>query len=123
MNKTNFKTKILNFITFGYITRKAKQIVETNNEKIETSTDIGIDIDKLISYLGGLKNIVDVSATITTLKVKFLNRNLIDNDMIKNLGAKGIIIGESTATIVFGNWAKELEKQILNRKTRNNHEK
>jgi len=123
MNKINFKTKILNFITFGYVRKKGKKISQENSEIIEISKDIEIDINKLILYLGGLENIGNVSSTITTLKVQFHNRDLINNNMIKNLGAKGIIVSENTITIVFGNWAQELQKQILSRKLKEKNEK
>lgn len=111
--KIKFKTKLINFFTFGYIKRKAKKISLESSASIQTSNDVGIDANMLIKLLGGLNNITEITSTITTLKVRFINKELIQNSKIKELGAKGIIVSDTTANIVLGNWSQEVCRQML----------
>ncbi|MGL5630230.1 MAG: hypothetical protein ACRDCG_00470 [Mycoplasmoidaceae bacterium] len=124
-NKIDWKIQILNFFTFGYIKRKALKISKEINQDIQVSNEVSIDVNQLINFLGGIDNIKDVRSTITTLKINFINKQIIKQDEIKKIGAKGIIISDNNIVMSFGYWAKELMKQILDIKSKrdNNYEK
>ncbi|MGL4768685.1 MAG: hypothetical protein ACRCW6_00470 [Mycoplasmoidaceae bacterium] len=124
-NKIDWKIQILNFFTFGYIKRKALKISREINQDIQVSNEVSIDVNQLINFLGGIDNIKDVRSTITTLKINFINKQIIKQDEIKEIGAKGIIISDNNIVMSFGYWAKELMKQILDIKSKrdNNYEK
>ena len=53
--------------------------------------DFSIKINKLITYLGGKDNILEVETNLSRLKVTVKDTTLVDKDSIQKLGAKGIV--------------------------------
>lgn len=74
--------------------------------------DFTIKINKLIEYLGGKDNILDVETNMSRLKVKVKDVDIVDKDAIQKLGAKGIIEVDNQLKIIFGPNSKQLKKYI-----------
>ena len=53
--------------------------------------DFTIKINKLIQFLGGKENIIDVTKNMSRLNVKVKDTSKVDKNAIEKLGAKGIV--------------------------------
>ncbi len=74
--------------------------------------DFVIKINKLIEYLGGKDNILDVQSNLSRLKVTVRDVNIVNKDGIQKLGAKGIVEIDNQLKIIYGPNAKQLKKYI-----------
>lgn len=74
--------------------------------------DFAIKINKLIQYLGGKENILDVETNMSRLKVLVKDTSIVDKDGIQKLGAKGIVEIDNQLKIIFGPNSKQLKKYI-----------
>lgn len=74
--------------------------------------DFSIKINKLITYLGGKDNILEVETNLSRLKVTVKDTTLVDKDSIQKLGAKGIVEIDNQLKIIFGPNSKQLKKYI-----------
>ena len=74
--------------------------------------DFNIKINKLIEYLGGKDNILDVETNLSRLKVTVRDVNIVNKDGIQKLGAKGIVEIDNQLKIIYGPNAKQLKKYI-----------
>ena len=83
----------------------------TSNFKV--SNKLGFDINKLIDGLGGMKNIKSVDASLSSLKVTIDNKELINQDLIKSLGAKGLMISAQKVSIIFGDNANAIKEAMI----------
>lgn len=112
------KTKMWIYFIFtfgiGYLIakRKAKAIQGKTNEEIVTTTANNFNVDKLITALGGLNNIVAVQSTISNLKITLKDVKAVSQGTIKNLGAKGSFLNEDKITILFGDTSKDIANKI-----------
>lgn len=78
--------------------------------------DFSIEINKLIQYLGGKDNIIDVEVNMSRLKVKLNDMKKVDKEGIQKLGAKGIVEVDNQLKIIFGPNSKQLKKYIVDLK-------
>lgn len=78
--------------------------------------DFSIEINKLIQYLGGKSNILDVEINMSRLKVKLKDIKKVDKDGITKLGAKGIVEVDNQLKIIFGPNSKALKKYMVDLK-------
>jgi len=119
MAKKSFKYIILNILTFGHLSRKAKKIAKEQEAKKNTELKLNTmalpDLEKLSSALGGRENIVSASSTISTVKFVLTDPNKINLDVLKEIAAKGVIKTADGVTIVVGDCATELAKQFNNK--------
>ena len=74
--------------------------------------DFRVEINKLITYLGGKENIIDVETNLSRLKVVVKDTSIVNKDGIHKLGAKGIVEIENQLKIIFGPNSKQLKKYI-----------
>lgn len=121
--RMKFITILISILTFGifwiYLKNKIEHQKELNkNEKTENttlriSTKIPFNIDELIKILGTEKNIKSVDASLNTLKIEFLDKNLIDEESIKKIGAKGLIFSGNKISIIFGDFAITLKDELI----------
>ncbi len=74
--------------------------------------DFNIKINKLIEYLGGKDNILDVESNLSRLKVTVRDVSIVNKDGIQKLGAKGIVEIDNQLKIIYGPNAKQLKKYI-----------
>lgn len=65
-------------------------------------SESSIDIDKLVSALGGIKNIQDVTHSPSKLTVILIDQSVVDIGTIQNLGASGVVEGKDTLSMIFG---------------------
>lgn len=103
----------LTVITFGFIHIywKTKKIGIKN--ELSQKEKISLNIEKLISLLGDKENIDGVDSTHTKVKIKFLERDKINVQDIKNMkGISGVFITSNYIQIIVGNEAKGIEKAI-----------
>lgn len=74
--------------------------------------DFNVEVNKLISYLGGKDNIVNAECNMSRFKVLLKDVSKVDKDAIGRLGAKGIVEIDNQLKIIFGKEAKQLKKYI-----------
>lgn len=74
--------------------------------------DFSVKINKLIQYLGGKENIVEVESNMSRLKVLVKDPSIVDKDGIQKLGAKGIVEIDNQLKIILGPNSKQLKKYI-----------
>lgn len=74
--------------------------------------DFSIETNKLVEYLGGKDNIIDIESNISRLKVTLKNVELANKEAIQKLGAQGIVEINNQLKIIFGQDARILKKCI-----------
>lgn len=74
--------------------------------------DFTIKINKLIEYLGGKNNIINVESNMSRLNVKVKDTSIVNKDGIEKLGAKGIVEIDNELKIIIGPNNKQLKKYI-----------
>ncbi|GAB77531.1 PTS system, N-acetylglucosamine-specific IIC component [Austwickia chelonae] len=87
--------------------------IRSNSEDL--STDEGQEKDlaeQLIEAFGGRKNLIDVDACITRLRVEVVDKSQVDKDRLRSLGAAGVIEVGNNVQAVFGVQADALKSDI-----------
>lgn len=109
--------KILNILTFGYLNRKAKKIAKNSskNQELVLNTLNIPDIDVLINDLGGEANILEVSSTISTISFHLKNLDIVKRDQLEKILKGGVMKSADNITLIVGDCANGIEKEILNR--------
>lgn len=76
------------------------------------SKDFKIEINKLVSNLGGKENIESYEFNKSRFVVTLRDVTLVNKDAIQKMGAQGIVEIENQLKIIIGDNAIELERQI-----------
>mgnify|MGYP004456120087 FL=1 len=76
------------------------------------SKDFKIEINKLVSNLGGKENIESYEFNKSRFVVTLKDVTLVNKDAIQKMGAQGIVEIENQLKIIIGDNAIELERQI-----------
>ena len=74
--------------------------------------DFKYEANKLVEYLGGIKNITNMEVSVSRFKVTLKDVSLANKEGIQKLGAKGIVEIDNTLKIIFEDDAKKLKKCI-----------
>ena len=74
--------------------------------------DFNIEVNKLITFLGGKDNIINAEANMSRFKVILKDVSIVDKEGIQKLGAKGIVEIDNQLKIIFGKDARTLKKYI-----------
>ncbi len=74
--------------------------------------DFKYEANKLVEYLGGIKNIEDIEVSISRFKVTLKDVSKVNKEGIQKLGAKGIVEIDNTLKIIFQDDAKRLKRCI-----------
>ncbi len=74
--------------------------------------DINIEMNKLVTYLGGKKNILDIEVNKSRCKITLEDISIVNKEAIQKLGAKGIVEIDNQLKIILGSNAKTLKKYI-----------
>ena len=74
--------------------------------------DFKIEINKLVSYLGGKDNIIDYEANKSRFVVTLKDVNLVNKEGIQKMGARGIVEIDNQLKIVLSENANQLKKHI-----------
>ena len=71
-----------------------------------------IEVNRLVSYLGGRENIIDYEFNKSRFVVNLKDVNKVNKEAIQKLGAQGIVEIENQIKIILGEGARQLKKQI-----------
>lgn len=74
--------------------------------------DIKIEMNKLVSNLGGKDNIIQYEVNKSRFVVTLKNVELVNKEAIQKMGAKGIVEIDNQLKIILGDSARQLKKQI-----------
>ena len=74
--------------------------------------DFHLEANKLLGYVGGKDNIINVECNLSRFKVVLKDISKVDKDGITKLGAKGIVEIDNQLKIIFGKDAKQLKRYI-----------
>ena len=74
--------------------------------------DFKIEINKLVSYLGGKNNIIDYEVNKSRFVVTLKNINIVNKEGIQKMGARGIVEIDNQLKIILGDNANQLKKHI-----------
>lgn len=74
--------------------------------------DINIEMNKLVTYLGGKRNILDIEVNKSRCKITLKDISIVNKEAIQKLGAKGIVEIDNQLKIILGSNAKTLKKYI-----------
>jgi len=69
--------------------------------------------EQLIAAFGGRENLVNVDACITRLRMEVADKDKVDQDRLKSLGAAGVIEVGNSVQAVFGTQAEALKNDII----------
>ena len=84
----------------------AAAIVKSKNKNFK------IEVNKLVSNLGGIDNIESYEFNKSRFIVNLKNVTLVNKEAIQKMGAQGIVEIENQLKIIIGENANELEHQI-----------
>ena len=111
-----FTRILLDVITLGtfeiYLHNKAKKVANVKNSELTYSKTYGFDINDIINDLGGIDNIENVSATLSSVKINLKNINLVIADLQKKYKIKGITKSNNVLILIFGDNAKAIAENI-----------
>ena len=74
--------------------------------------DFKLEINKLVSLLGGKENIIETEVEMSRFKVTLKDVSLANKEGIMKLGAKGVVEIDDQLKIIYGKNAKELKRYI-----------
>ena len=74
--------------------------------------DFKMEINKLVSYLGGSDNIIESEANKSRFTVKVKDTSIVNKEGIQKMGARGIVEIENEIKIILGENALQLQKYI-----------
>ncbi|MBE6153465.1 MAG: hypothetical protein E7166_04505 [Firmicutes bacterium] len=74
--------------------------------------DVRIEMNKLVSYLGGKDNILNVEVNKSRCKVTLNDVSKVNKEAIQKLGARGIVEIDNQLKIILGSEARTLKKYI-----------
>ncbi len=81
-------------------------IIKANNPNFK------YEANKLVEYLGGIKNITNMEVSVSRFKVTLKDVSKVNKEGIQKLGARGIVEIDNTIKIIFQEDAKKLKKYI-----------
>ncbi|WP_318470980.1 PTS transporter subunit EIIC [Photobacterium leiognathi] len=105
---------VLYFVTFYALIKIFKLPTPMADDEVNsTSEETADNIPAYIEALGGEENIVSVDACITRLRLGVNDTNLLNDDALKAMGAKGIVrIGNQSAQVILGPKAEAIANSI-----------
>ena len=74
--------------------------------------DFHIEANKLVEYLGGKDNILNMEVNMSRFKVTLKDVSIVNKEAIQRLGAKGIVEIDNQLKIILGPNANALKKYI-----------
>lgn len=74
-----------------------------------------MDIETLLSALGGKENIRTIEGALTRLRVGVHHRGVVDEQAIRNLGAFGVVIQKDAVQLIFGPESEDIAARLSER--------
>lgn len=109
----NFMIKKFNFATPGRNGNYEVDSEETTSAPADGSISADSQIVKIINLLGGPKNITDVDACMTRLRVTVVDNNIVGGEEAwKKAGAMGLLVKDNGVQAVYGPKADILKSDI-----------
>ena len=90
--------------------------LKNKKPKEVTLKDIPIDLEALINAFGGIDNIKETEAQGSKIRVFVENDDLVKVNVLKELGASGIIQSTGKVTVILGKFSSEISKIINDKK-------
>jgi PTS system N-acetylglucosamine-specific IIC component len=87
--------------------------VTTGGAGAATATLTDSKAEQIIAAFGGRENLVNVDACITRLRMEVADKDKVDQDRLKSLGAAGVIEVGNSVQAVFGTQAEALKNDII----------
>lgn len=117
MQLTIYMTKIPNIIVILsiliiLILTVSYFVFKNKNSSFKEITKLPFAIEKLQEALGGKDNIVSSSAKLSKLYVELKDYQKVNPNVLKNLGASGIVKNSQGLTIIFGQASELINKKI-----------
>lgn len=106
---------VVYFFLFLFVIKKfnLKTIGREDDEDEVVAGDISMDIQVLITALGGLSNLVEVGSCVTRLRLTLEDSSKVDEKALKQLGSKGVIKPTAnTFQAIFGQDSEGYADQI-----------
>ncbi len=111
MNNT-YITFILVFVIILLLIIGFRFYLKNKKNNIPLKNKSGIDIGLLIHYLGDQTNILGVASNGSKLYIDVKEPQLVQVDMIKKMGASGIVQNQNKFVIIFGKLSTVIEQEI-----------
>ena len=89
--------------------------LKNKKPKEVTLKDIPIDLEALINAFGGIDNIRETEAQGSKIRVFVENDDLVKVNVLKELGASGVIQATGKVTVILGKFSDEISR-IVNEK-------
>ncbi|WP_288304998.1 N-acetylglucosamine-specific PTS transporter subunit IIBC [uncultured Fusobacterium sp.] len=103
----SFLIKKMNYPTLGRENEDSNTVEEIKN------TDENSKINFFIEALGGKDNFITADSCITRLRLDLKDRTIIDEEMLKSLGAKGVMKpGHTSVQVILGTSAERIANGI-----------
>ena len=99
------------YIIIGVVLIFVLLIVLKANKK-----DFHIEANKLVEYLGGKDNILNMEVNMSRFKVTLKDVSLADKEGLTKLGAQGIVEIDNQLKIILGPNSKQLKKYMADLK-------
>ncbi len=99
----------------SFSTDNAAEPTSDTSKQLKRSEKIPFDVNQLIEYLGGRENILTVEASLSSVKVGVKEKTKVNQEEIKKLGSKGIMISGLKVSMVFGDVSIAI-KEALDKK-------
>ena len=89
--------------------------LKNKKPKEVTLKDIPIDLEALVNAFGGIDNIKETEAQGSKIRVFVENDDLVKVNVLKELGASGVIQATGKVTVILGKFSDEISR-IVNEK-------
>ena len=74
--------------------------------------DFNIEINKLVTYLGGKDNILNYESNKSRFTVEVRDTSLVNKEAIQKMGARGVVEIDNELKIIIGENADRLKKYV-----------
>ena len=92
------------------------KVLKNKKPKEVTLKDIPIDLEALINAFGGIDNIRETEAQGSKIRIFVENDDLVKVNVLKELGASGIIQSTGKVTVILGKFSSEISGIINDKK-------
>ena len=92
------------------------KVLKNKKPKEVTLKDIPLDIEALIHALGGIDNIKSSESQGSKVRFYVENDDVVKVNVLKELGASGVIQATGKVTVILGKFSEEISKVVNARK-------
>ena len=94
------------------------KVLKNKKPKEVTLKDIPIDLEALIHALGGIDNIKESQSQGSKVRFFVENDDLVKVNVLKELGASGVIQATGKVTVILGKFSDEISRIVNEKKSR-----